>query len=212
MRALSWPDGIPAEEAEAVRETCRNAWKRALLSGFNGNVSMRVHDGASMLITRSGSAKGYLGADDLSLVSIADGTVLAGGRPSSEGLMHREIYRSQAAARAVVHTHPPMLLALGALFPAENGPENGAEKRLDIPVYEALALRESLAVLPDLPPGSMDLARAAGKGAVSHKALWMERHGLAAWGATLHAALALSEELEHLAGIHLHMLACRRDR
>ncbi|MDL2272094.1 class II aldolase/adducin family protein [Desulfovibrio sp. OttesenSCG-928-I05] len=199
---LSWPQDIPADAAEAIRETCRDAWKRELLSGFNGNVSLRVHDGSVMLITRSGAAKGYLAAGDLCLVRIADGTLLAGGKPSSEGGMHLEIYREQPEARAIVHTHPPRLLALGALLPAGNG----AERRLDLPVYEAQTLRESLTILPDYLPGTQELAQAAGIGARTHKALWMERHGLAVWAENLTAALALSEELEHLAGIQLHTL------
>ena len=203
--SLPWPDDIPFKESEALREACVNAWRRELLSGFNGNVSMRVRDGKAMLITRSGAAKGYLSEKDLCVVDIATGELLAGGKPSSEGGMHLEIYREQPAALAVVHTHPPRMLALGALLPVGKG----EEKRLDIPVYEAQVLRDSLKILPDFEPGTQYLAKAAGAGSQTHKALWMERHGLAVWESSLTAALALSEELEHLAGIQLHMLSCR---
>lgn len=195
-----YPPGIPAPEADAVREICRLAWKRRLLSGFNGNVSVRLEDGG-MLITRSGAAKGYLDENGFCRVRIADGALLAGEKPSSEGGMHLAVYRARPEARAVVHTHPPRLLALGLLLPWE--------KRLDIPVYEAQALRGELARVPDYEPGTTALAEAAGEAARTGKALWMERHGLAVWGGDLVSALALSEELEHLADVQLRaMRAC----
>lgn len=189
----SWGEGIPAGEAEELRRLCKRAWDRGLLSGFNGNVSLRL--GAICCVTRSGAAKGDLSRGDLSVVDLASGKLLSGGKPSTELGMHLAIYRSQPRAAAIVHTHPPRLLALGMkVEPA---------KMLRFNVYEASLLREKLGFAPALEPGTPELARAVADAATSSQAVWMERHGLVCWGEHARDALALSEELEHLASIQL---------
>ncbi len=190
---------LPAEAFATIKTLCAKAWQRGLLSGFNGNVSLR--EGEDMIITRSGAAKGSLETADLSRVRLADGRLLAGGKASSEGELHRAIYTLQPEAKAIVHTHPPKLLALFACLPVA--------RRLDIPIFEAEDLRRSLGFIPDFAPGSRELAEAAGLASRDSKAIWLERHGLAVWAGTPLAALALSEELEHLAGVQLAMLAVR---
>lgn len=187
------PTAIVPRDAEIIRNTCRLAWSRGLLSGFNGNVSLRA--GAHCLITCTGAAKGSLQNSDLSLVEMPSGKHIAGGKASSETPMHLEIYKNQLRAQAIVHTHPQKLLALGLRFSQEN--------RLNIPVFEAEAILSRLAYVPDFAPGSTELAKAIGEAARDHEAIWMERHGLVCWGETAVKALALSEELEHLAGVQL---------
>ena len=191
-----WPKGIPAREAEQIREICRLAREKGLLAGFNGNASMRI--GETALITRSGTAKGMLRHDDLSLVRLHDSRILHGRAPSSEYPLHAAMYAAQPAALSILHTHPPKLLAIAAMLPRE--------ERLILPVFEAKPLREQMAWAGEHPPGTPELAQAAAECSREYKAIWLERHGLAAWGENLVEALALSEELEHLAGIQL-MLA-----
>lgn len=191
-----WGSGIPSREADMLRDVCLRAWKRKLLSGFNGNVSMRL--GENCLVTCTGSAKGNLKPGDLALVSIRTGEVVSGGKPSSELGMHLEIYRNQPEAQAVVHTHPPKLLALGVHMPVPG--------LLRLPIFESDLIRAKFASVRDFEPGTHALARDAGLAARHHEALYLERHGLACWGPDPAWALALSEEIEHLAGIHLDVL------
>lgn len=187
---------IPHYEAEQLRHSCHTAWERRLLSGFNGNVSLRY--GEHCLITCTGAAKGSLQYDDIALVHIESGQTVAGGKPSSELGMHLAIYRQQPKAEAIVHTHPPCLLALGLRLPAE--------ERLHMPVYEAELIRSRLGYAPAHAPGTEELATAVGAVAIHCEAIWMEQHGLACWGETPTKALALSEELEHLASVRLASL------
>lgn len=196
----TWGSGIPSREANSIRDACSRAWSRRLLSGFNGNVSIRIQTATSdtCLITCSGSPKGALGTDDLALVDITTGNVLSGKAPSSEGAMHLEIYRNQPEAQSVVHTHPPKLLALGVLVPATSC--------LVLPIFESDLIRERLTTIPDHAPGTMELAIAAGEAACTHEAILMERHGLVCWGKDPIQALSLSEEIEHLASVHLDVL------
>ena len=195
---------IPAHAVALMRATGYRAWLRGLFAGFNGNMSLRLThaDKEYALVTRTGSAKGRLGEDDLCVVRLDDGAVIAGGKPSSEFAMHRVVYAAQPEAMAVMHTHPPKLLALSVLLPPE--------ERLAMPIHEAKPLAQRLAFAPECTPGTEELAKAVGARARSHQAVWMENHGLMAWGANLADAASLSEELEHLAAIQLTLLQCKK--
>lgn len=189
-----------AAAVEATAQVCRAAWGRGLLAGFNGNASCLValpeHE-ATCLITRSGAAKSGLTGQDFALLALHGG-LLAGAAPSSEAGMHLAVYAACPETRAVLHTHPPCLLALGLLVPPG--------ERLDLPLYEAAAYRACLAFVPALPPGSAELAEAVAEAARTHPAIWLENHGLVAHGHSLHQALALMEELEQLAAVQIQTL------
>ena len=192
------PDsGDSSDPAERLRSVAERAWSRGLLSGFNGNLSLR--QGGRMVITASGCAKATLGADDLALVALDSGQRLSGPAPSSETPLHLAVYANQPAAAAVVHTHPPHLLALDKLL--------GGENLLDIPLYEAEFFAAKLTTVPAIAPGTSELAAAVGAAAASFQAVLMRRHGLVAWGESPEEALCLTEELESLARVRWLALA-----
>ncbi len=208
-KKVASPKSLPKHAlnvAEEISAICRQAWERGLLAGFNGNVSCLLPEPFEgkecFLITRSGAAKSSLTDLDFALVSLENGAngtngvqALAGGKPSSETRMHIEIYNHCPKARAIVHTHPPHMLALSLLMPFE--------ERLKLPMFEADAYRKNLAQAPDHEPGTLDLARAVAEEAKNFQAVWMEKHGLAAHGPDLTFALGLTEELEQLAKIQI---------
>lgn len=185
---------IPAEVFEEMRDVCRDAWARGLLSGFNGNVSRRL-DERTCCITRSGAAKGFLHPADICAVDIASGKVLEGSKPSSELGMHLEIYRRCPATQGVVHTHPRHLLALSLRVEAAD--------MLRMPLFEADAQRARMGFAAAFAPGTQELAEAVGVQAAAHEAVWMASHGLCCHGADLLTPLGLTEELDHLAAVQL---------
>lgn len=84
-----------------------------LVRGAGGNASAR--EGDVMWISPSGFSFLDAGADDYPGVSIERGQIVHGQRrPSSEVLMHLAIYRRRPEVQAVIHTHPPMAIALTA--------------------------------------------------------------------------------------------------
>ena len=111
--------------------------------------------------------------------------------------MHLALYRARLDAAAIVHAHPGRLLALSL--------RTEEKDFLRLPLFEAEKLRAGLAFVPALPPGSEELARAAAHAAARPevRAVWMQGHGLICLGGTLTQALALAEELEHLAAVQL---------
>ncbi len=191
--------------AADIREVCFRAWQRGLLAGFNGNASRRltVKDEPTCLITRSGAAKSALTADDFAVLSQHDGILLAGASPSSEAAMHLAVYRNCPEAQAILHCHPPCLLALSLSTDSAEGGEQLSGAMLNLPLFEAETYRTKLGHVAALAPGSQDLADAVGQEAERHPAVWMSGHGLMVRGHSLGEALALAEELEQLARIQL---------
>lgn len=188
-----------------LRDMCHTAWQRGMLAGFNGNASCLLdvtgneHSTApQVLITRSGAAKSQLRHEDVSIVSLENNTLLHGKAASTEAGMHLAIYKACPATRAVLHTHPPHLLALGLHLPPE--------QRLTMPLFEADAFRAKLAFVPALPPGSAALAEAVAQAAQTHPAVWLEGHGLVTHGPDAATLAPLAEELEQLAKIQLMRL------
>jgi len=77
--------------------------EQKLVASTWGNIS--VKSGSRIYITPSGMEYEYLEADDIVVVD-GSGKVLEGKRkPSSELLMHLEIYKNRDDVTAVVHTH-----------------------------------------------------------------------------------------------------------
>lgn len=186
---LPWGPRISAREAGMIRETGSRAWQRGLMAGLNGNISLRQGD--AMIVTVSGSAKGRLRPGDLALVDLASGAAAGPGQPSTEAALHRAVYASQPKAQAILHVHPPHLLALSLARPDGD--------LLELPLYEADVWSRKMIRLPPLQPGCAPLAKQVGRAAMAYPALFMERHGLVCWGRNLDEALALAEELESLA-------------
>lgn len=206
--------GMPGPEAlcrcvEELRAVCRDAWQEGLLSGCNGNASMRLEPGGELLcMTRTGAAKGRLTPADVCLLEAATGRCLANGPASSEAAMHFALYAARPGCGAVLHTHPRRLLALSLVLRARG---EGPDAFLRLPLYEAGVWRARLAVAPALQPGTQELADAVAAAAdtlppdavKAGGAVWMEGHGLCAFAPSLAAALTMSEELEHLAAVQL---------
>ena len=199
--------GPEAGASHALIAAGREAWEAGLMAGYNGNISCRVSAdhgrgaGEACLITRSGAAKSRLSGGDFSLLSLPDGRQVSGPPASTESPVHVGIYANCPQSKAVLHTHPPHLLALCLALPVE--------KRLVLPLPEAETYRARLAWTPFYPPGSDALGAAVAEAAKTHAAIWMERHGLVAHGPDLAFVISLSEELEQLAKVHLALLAAR---
>ena len=188
-----WGRMVSAREGELFRRVGRAGREKGLLNGFNGNLSCR--DGERVLITSAGSVKGDLGPGDVLSLDLASGRPWGRKTVSSETPMHLALYREQAAAKAIVHTHPVKLLALSL---------RGPESLLDLPLFEAGLIREMLTEVEPLEPGSEQLAREVAAAARHCKAIFLQGHGLVCWEDNLPRALALSEEIESLAAIQLH--------
>lgn len=190
---------LPQDLVQDMLFCCREAWLGGGLLGFNGNASClwESEDGPRLLMTRSGVCKGRMTAADICLLDARSGALLAGGPASSESAMHLAVYAARPDCRAILHTHPPRLLALGMRLAGH------MEDFLRLPLFESQVWRARLGVAPAQAPGSQALACGVAEAARQHPAVWMCGHGLCACGGSLAEALGLTEQLEHLATVQL---------
>ena len=123
-----------------------------------------------------------------------DGRKLQGERdPSSEMLMHLEVYRQRPDVQAVVHAHPPIATGFAVA---------------GIPLDRAV-LAEVLTTLGSIPiaeyatPSTSELPAAVRKYIKAHDGMLLANHGALTVGADLFAAYYKMETIEHFAKISL---------
>lgn len=164
--------------------------EKGLISGSEGNLSVRVEDG--FFITPAGKIKETLSLRDLSYFNL-DGECLR-GCPSSEWGLHYKIYFKNPQAKAVVHTHPLYVLALEAL---------GFNFK-EFHHFEAKLLLKNLSMLPPFPAGSPKLWEFASNLCMNNRMVILCKHGLLTWGESLEEAVNYTLILEKLC--HLEYL------
>lgn len=110
------PESPFLREREAVRAASMKMWQCGLVVASAGNVSARIPGQELVAITPTSIPYDVLTADQVAVVSLADGRAIdAAMRPSTELPTHLAIYRARSDVGAVVHTHAPWVSALSVL-------------------------------------------------------------------------------------------------
>ena len=173
-----------------IVQVCRSLYSKGLIAGTDGNVSVRLSDEA-ILSTPSGVHKGFLEEEALVVVDRNGELIKGRERPSSELPLHLAIYGRDPDARAIVHAHPPWILALSL---------TGYKLQPHL-VTEARMFLGRVAVVPFEKPGSSALAAAVLERLDQGLAQVMAHHGAVTRGSSLQKAFELMECLEHTARI-----------
>lgn len=175
---------VAHEAAVALAAACNLAYARGLVAALAGNASCRVT--AGFLCTPSGCCLGELDAQDLVAVDPAWNPLGSGLRPSSEWRLHAHIYRAEASAEAVLHTHSPHATAMAVL---------GWDVEELTP--EIAHFLGRVPCLPFAPPGTDAVGEGVAKAiAAGARAALLGRHGAVAWGHSVRAAFHQAELLE----------------
>jgi len=161
------------------------------LSG--GNLSILDSDGR-LWITPGGVDKGKLTPKDIVCVH-QDGTTEGLHKPSSELPFHRAIYAQRPDVRAIVHAHPPALVAFSI---ARKLPDTNI-----IPQARRVCGRVGYAeyALPGSEALGASIARSFGEG---FDVILLENHGMAAVGESLQEAFQRLETLDFCAQIQMY--------
>ena len=139
---------------------------------------------------------------DMMCVTDLAGRKIQGDRdPSSEMLMHLEVYRQRPDVKAVVHAHPPTATGFAVA---------------GIPLDRAV-LAEVLTTLGSIPlaeyatPSTAELPEAVRKYIKAHDGMLLANHGALTVGGDLYSAYYKMETIEHFAKISLvaRMLGAR---
>lgn len=198
-RSSGLPPAERVEDGPTLRQqlirTARTTIARGLNVNKSGNVSARCVRGATegLLITPTAIAYRELAEQDLVFVGLQDGRSSGERAPSSEWRMHADILRERPEFGAIVHTHSPAATALSC-------------HGLDLPPFHYM-----IAVCggPDVRCakyatfGTQDLSEHALVALQDRKACLLCNHGCIGCGADLADALAIAQEVEHLARIYL---------
>jgi L-fuculose-phosphate aldolase len=161
--------------------------------GTAGNASVR--DGEYILITPSALPVAEMTEQDVVRLA-ADGSVLQGGKPSSEWRFHCDILNARSDVNAVVHMHSPFATTIACL-------------RRDVPAVHymvAMAGGSDIRCTPYSVFGEQELSNLALEALRGRKACLLGNHGLIALGTDLVDALSVAVEVEFLCEIYWRTL------
>jgi len=175
-----------------IVEIGRRMYARGYTASNDGNISVRI--GADrLLMTPKSVCKGFM-TPDMMCVTDLNGKKVSGDRdPSSEALMHLEVYRQRPDVNAVVHAHPPIATGFAVA---------------GIPLDRAV-LAEVLTTLGSIPiaeyatPSTAELPEAVRRYIKAHDGMLLANHGALTVGADLYSAYYKMETVEHFAHISL---------
>jgi L-fuculose-phosphate aldolase len=175
-----------------IVEVGRRMYARGYTASNDGNISVRL--GADrLLMTPKSVCKGFM-TPDMMCITDLEGRKLQGDRdPSSEMLMHLEVYRQRPDVQAVVHAHPPTATGFAVA---------------GIPLDRAV-LAEVLTTLGSIPiadyatPSTKELPEAVRRYIKAHDGMLLANHGALTVGSDLFGAYYKMETIEHFAHISL---------
>lgn len=175
-----------------LMEVMTRIYRQGLTTVSGGNCSVREPNG-DLWITPAGIDKGRLQPEDIVCVH-RDGSIEGLHRPSSEYPFHRMIYQARPDIRALVHAHPPGLVAFSI-----------ARKLPDTHIYpQARELVGEVGYAPYALPGSDDLGRSiANAFSGEYLAVLLENHGVVVGGSDPLDAFWRFETFEYCAQVNI---------
>ena len=177
----------PKTPREQIVDAYTRLDREGLNRGSSGNVSVR--SGADgLLISPTGIDATRITAASVVEIGL-DGNERSAGIPSSEWLMHAEIYRRYPETHAVVHTHADACVALAC-------------QRSGIPAFHYMVAGyggNDIRCAPYEVFGSEALAHAAVVALQDRSACLLANHGMLSRGRDLDAAVGTAIKLETLA-------------
>lgn len=161
-----------------------------------GNLSILDEDGV-MWISPSGVDKGRLRREDIMRV-LPDGTIEGIHRPSVEYPFHRSIYQRRPDLKAVLHAHPPSLVAFSV---SRTIPDTAI-------LPNAKLLCGEISMAPYACPGSAELGeKISAEFERGINTVMLENHGVVIGSTTLFQAFMIFETLDYCARLQIKAAA-----
>lgn len=185
-------------ESKLREDICRfgrSLFERGLTPGSSGNISVRLDDGG-WLVTPTNASLGFLDPARISRLD-ASHRLIGGDAPTKEIPLHRALYETRGAARAVVHLHSTHSVAVSML------PE--IDPRAALPPMTPYYLMRCgpTALVPYHRPGDPAVADAIKGLAGKYASVLLANHGPVVAGDSLEGAVFATEELEETAKLYL---------
>ena len=183
-----------------VVEMARTAQLWGLCKHKAGNSSVRDKETGLILVTPTTIDKMHLTPRDIVVMDVEANVIEseAGLRPTSECLMHIEIYKARPDIFAISHTHSLYATSFAVL-----------NKPIPAVVYECAILNLKDGVIPVAPygrPGTPALSDSVIEPIKRADAILMEKHGAIGVDKDPYEAVLKSAYLEEMAQIYYHAL------
>ena len=179
----------PADQLVMLME---RIYQYGMTTTSGGNLSILDENG-DIWITPGSVDKGSLSRKDIIQVK-PDGTVIGIHKPSSEFPVHERIYRSRPDIKAVLHAHPPALVAFSIV-------RKIPETRL-IPNFVEICGNVSMAIY-DV-PGSTGLSiKVTNEFEKGNNVVMLENHGVFVGASDLFKAFMAFETLDYCARLQI---------
>ena len=190
-RMPSRTPAVPEPQArQHVVDICRRLYDKGLIAAGDGNVSMKL-DAERVLVTPSGFHKGFIRPDDLIITDLHGRRLKGQHNPSSEFLMHEQCYLERPDISAVVHAHPPYVVALAL----------AGVTLSQCVLSETCLLLGPILTAPYSTPTTDEVPRVLKPYLRQANAIVLDRHGAITVGRTLDEAWHRMEAIEHAAKI-----------
>ena len=167
-------------------------YDKGMTTTSGGNLSIMDNQG-NIWITPAGIDKGTLTRNDIICVK-PDGTMVGPHRPSSELPFHAAVYKMRPDLRAVLHAHPPALVAFSIVR--------------QLPALDLVPAVKK--VCPDIQmatyavPGSEQLGENVGACfAAGHDIVMLENHGVCIGASDMFKAFQKFETLDYSANLEI---------
>ena len=154
----------------------KRLYQKGMSPAKSGNISIKVKKG--ILISASGTCLNDMDENDIVLIDY-NGNVLEGNKkPSSEKIMHSEIYTQRDDINAIIHCHCPVITAFAV-----------AGVSIKKPILPDFALLyDEIPLVPYYCPSSIELAENVGKIFEKHNVALLKNHGIVLGADTLQNA------------------------
>ena len=154
----------------------KRIYQKGMSPSVSGNISVKIKDG--ILISASGTCLNDMNENDIVLIDYSGNLLSGGKKPSSEKILHSEIYTRRDDINAVIHCHCPVITAFAV-----------AGVELKKPILPDFALMyEKVPLVPYYCPSSIELASAVGEYFEKHDCVLLKNHGVVVGDKTLQNA------------------------
>lgn len=165
-------------------------YQSGLTTTSGGNISILDEEG-NIWISPAGVDKGSLTREDIVCVK-KDGEIEGLHKPSSEFPFHQLIYKARPDIKAIIHAHPPTLVAFSIVRKAPN-------TKIMPNVYQTCG---EVGIAEYGLPGSQDLGeKIAAEFKKGYRSVMLENHGVVVGKANLFEAFKVFETLDFAARI-----------
>ncbi len=154
-------------DKENIIYWAKRLYERQMSPSTSGNISIKTNQG--ILITASGTCACDLEKDDIVLIDYNGNLVEGNKKPSSEKIMHCEIYTKRDDIGAIIHCHCPVICAYCV-----------AGVPMKAPILPDFAvLYDEIPIVPYYCPSTIELAQVIGEYFEDgYSAVLLKNHGI----------------------------------